>query len=56
MILVFILEGIGAVLTYFSNNFELFLVTRAIQGGVILSISIIPFVLGKCFIITEIRV
>lgn len=55
MILVFILEGIGAVLTYFSNSFELFLVTRAIQGGVILSISIIPFVLAVEYVPAEKR-
>ncbi|KAM7314525.1 solute carrier family 22 member 6 [Ixodes scapularis] len=46
MVLVYILAGAGAVVTYFSNNFAVFVVTRAIEGAVLLSISIIPFVLA----------
>ncbi|KAH6929856.1 hypothetical protein HPB50_006419 [Hyalomma asiaticum] len=46
MIAIYILAGVGAVITYFTQDFYLFLVTRVIQGGVILSISIIPFVLA----------
>ncbi|KAH7952504.1 hypothetical protein HPB52_023839 [Rhipicephalus sanguineus] len=46
MIAIYILAGVGAVVTYFTQDFYLFLVTRIIEGGVILSISIIPFVLA----------
>ncbi|KAG0410233.1 hypothetical protein HPB47_012675, partial [Ixodes persulcatus] len=46
MVLVYVLAGAGAVVTYFTNNFAVFVVTRAIEGAVLLSISIIPFVLA----------
>uniref|UniRef100_A0A2R5LIT4 Putative organic cation/carnitine transporter n=1 Tax=Ornithodoros turicata TaxID=34597 RepID=A0A2R5LIT4_9ACAR len=46
MIVVYIAAGAGGLLTYFSYSFPVFLVTRAIQGLVLLSISIIPFVLA----------
>ncbi|XP_065302224.2 beta-alanine transporter-like [Dermacentor albipictus] len=46
MIAIYILAGVSAVTTYFTQDFYLFLVTRIVQGGVILSISIIPFVLA----------
>ncbi|KAH8023571.1 hypothetical protein HPB51_014820 [Rhipicephalus microplus] len=46
MIAIYILAGAGAVVTYFTQDFYVFLVTRIIEGGVILSISIIPFVLA----------
>lgn len=46
MITIYVLAGVGAVATYFAQDFYLFLVTRVIQGGVLLSISIIPFVLA----------
>ncbi|XP_075748573.1 beta-alanine transporter [Rhipicephalus microplus] len=46
MIAIYVLAGAGAVVTYFTQDFYVFLVTRIIEGGVILSISIIPFVLA----------
>lgn len=46
MITTYVLAGVAAVATYFTQDFYLFLVTRIVQGGVILSISIIPFVLA----------
>ncbi|XP_037572237.1 solute carrier family 22 member 8 [Dermacentor silvarum] len=47
MAAVYLLSGVGAVATYFSKDFYLFLLTRFIQGGVLLSICNIPFVLGE---------
>ncbi|KAH7949696.1 hypothetical protein HPB49_014122 [Dermacentor silvarum] len=46
MAAVYLLSGVGAVATYFSKDFYLFLLTRFIQGGVLLSICNIPFVLA----------
>ncbi|XP_037521529.2 beta-alanine transporter [Rhipicephalus sanguineus] len=46
MATVYLITGVGALATYFSNDFYIFLVTRFIQGGALLSICNIPFVLA----------
>uniref|UniRef100_A0A224Z2G6 Integral to membrane n=1 Tax=Rhipicephalus zambeziensis TaxID=60191 RepID=A0A224Z2G6_9ACAR len=55
MAAVYLITGVGALATYFSNDFYVFLVTRFIQGGVLLSICNIPFVLALEYMPAEKR-
>lgn len=55
MITIYILAGVGAVATYFTQDFYVFLATRIIEGGVLLSISIIPFVLAVEYVSAQKR-
>ncbi|KAH7944938.1 hypothetical protein HPB49_002479 [Dermacentor silvarum] len=46
MVAVYMLAGVGAATSYFCKDIYVFLATRVIEGGVMLSICTIPFVLA----------